>query len=72
MAPVLGRNIALHRLYAPILALILFPILRVVVGWHLTLNFISNNKKDFSESDIFVLTVDEFQALYLDAIKKEI
>ncbi len=33
---------------------------------------ISNNKKDFSESDIFVLTVAEFHALYLDAIEKGI
>jgi len=29
---------------------------------------ISNNKKDFSESDIFVLMADEFYVLYVDII----
>jgi len=29
---------------------------------------ISNNKKDFSESDIFVLKANEFSALYMDNI----
>ena len=28
---------------------------------------ISNNKKDFSESDIFVLKADEFVALYMSS-----
>jgi len=30
---------------------------------------ISNNKKDFLESDIFVLMADEFYALYVDIIQ---